>query len=310
MRVAALASALVAGATHAAAHDGTHLQTATSFWDALAMTFTVGGGLLYVAGVWRLMRRGVHLPVWQHAAFVAGSAALLTAVAPPLDARATLRFSAHMIQHELLVLIGAPLIVAARPIVPWLWGLPGQLRAAAGATLRSSAVGGPWRTLTHPLVACVLYGATLWTWHVPSLYESAVLNEAVHALQHAMFFGTAVLFWWGLLYGRYGRAAYGASVVFVFATMVHSGALGALFAFSSAPFYGVYVDRAAAAGVDASMDQQLGGLYMWIPAGIALTFIGVALLLAWMAEGERRVRGHRPNADPQGPRHSRRKNVA
>jgi putative membrane protein len=62
---------------------------------------------------------------------------------------------------------------------------------------------------------------------------------------------TSVLFWWGLVYGRYGRAAYGASALYVFTTMVHTGILGALFALSTSPYYGVYRDRAAASGVDA-----------------------------------------------------------
>jgi hypothetical protein len=72
--------------------------------------------------------------------------------------------------------------------------------------------------------------------------------------------------------------------------MVHSGVLGAIFALSYAPFYDIYRDRAAAAGVDPAVDQQLAGLYMWIPAGIVLTVCGLALLIAWLAEAERRTK--------------------
>ena len=100
--------------------------------------------------------------------------------------------------------------------------------------------------------------------------------------------GSAVLFWWGLVYGRYGRAAYGASPLYVFTTMVHTGVLGAVFTLSQTPFYRVYVDRASAAGIDATTDQQLAGLYMWVPAGLILTAFGLAPFVAWLAESERR----------------------
>jgi putative membrane protein len=129
----------------------------------------------------------------------------------------------------------------------------------------------------------------VWLWHVPVLYEAAVRNEAVHAVQHATFVATAVLFWWGLVYGRYGRAAYGASALFVFVTMIHTGALGALFAFSTSPYYPLYAERASDAGFDPVLDQQLAGLFMWIPAGLVLTVFALALMLAWLSESDRRA---------------------
>jgi heme/copper-type cytochrome/quinol oxidase subunit 3 len=98
-----------------------------------------------------------------------------------------------------------------------------------------------------------------------------------------------VLFWWGLVYGRYGRAAYGASALFVFVTMVHTGLLGALFALSTSAYYPMYRERAAAAGFDAVSDQQLAGLYMWVPSGIVLTVFGLALMVAWLSEADRRA---------------------
>jgi cytochrome c2 len=115
-----------------------------------------------------------------------------------------------------------------------------------------------------------------------------VRDEAVHALQHATFVGTAVLFWWGLVYGRYGRAAYGASALYVFVTSVHTGILGALFTLSDSPYYPLYAARAPYAGLDAVADQQLAGLYMWVPAGVVLTVFGLGLVVAWLSEAERR----------------------
>jgi putative membrane protein len=140
--------------------------------------------------------------------------------------------------------------------------------------------------LTAPLVAWALQGIVVWVWHVPALYERAVIDEAVHALQHAMFCVTSALFWWGLVYGRYGRAGYGASVFFVFTTVVHTGLLGAVFTLAPVPLYPLYAARAP----DPVADQQLAGLVMWVPAGLVLTLVGVALFAAWIGEADRRVR--------------------
>ena len=115
-------------------------------------------------------------------------------------------------------------------------------------------------------------------------YDLAVLDEGIHALQHAMFCITAALFWWGLVYGRYGRLGYGASVFYVFTTVVHTGLLGAVLTLSQVPLYPLYASRAP----DPLNDQQLAGLLMWVPAGLILTVVGVALFASWMGEANRR----------------------
>src|SRR6185503_10622658 len=146
-----------------------------------------------------------------------------------------------------------------------------------------------WRVLTAPIAAWALHGAAIWIWHAPALYEWAVRNESVHALQHLMFVGTSALFWWGLLYGRYGRAGYGAAVFYVFLTVVHTGILGAMVTFAPTPLYPIYAAPAAAHGIDALVDQQRAGLLMWIPAGFVMTLLGLALFAAWLGESERRA---------------------
>ena len=285
--------ALLFTAAPAAAHDGPHAPAGPSLWDAAVLAGLGAAALLYVAGQRRLRSRGVRGRRVERFAFWTGWTALVAAVAPPLDRAASYSFSAHMAQHELLMLVGAPLMIVARPIVPWLWGLSDRARAVAGGGLQASIVARAWRWLTTPIVAWALHGVAIWVWHLPVLYESAVQNEGVHTLQHATFVGTAVLFWWGLVQGRYGRAGYGASALYVFVTSVHTGILGALFALSNAPFYPLYADRAAYAGIDAVADQQLAGLYMWIPAGLILTLFGLALLVAWLSEADRRARAAR-----------------
>jgi cytochrome c oxidase assembly factor CtaG len=175
-----------------------------SGWDLAVLTLLGVLGLLYAVGSWRLARRNASLRLVERAGFWVGWAAMVAAVAPPLDSAAAQRFSMHMIQHELLMLVGAPLMIVGRPIVPWLWALPDGVRATAGAALQAGSVASVWRWFTFPLVAWALHGFTLWVWHLPALYEAAVRHEGIHAFQHATFVATAVFFWWGLVYGRYG----------------------------------------------------------------------------------------------------------
>jgi cytochrome c oxidase assembly factor CtaG len=260
-----------------------------SFWDATALALLTSGGLMYAIGTGRLAARGARVRRIEPAAFWIGWTATLSAVAPPLDHLAAELFSAHMGQHELLMLVGAPLMAVGRPVLPWLWAMPDRLRHHAASVLQRREPGALWNALTTPAVAWALHGATIWIWHAPVLYEAAVRNEALHAFQHATFMATAVLFWWGLVYGRYGRAAYGASVVFVFITALHTGVLGALFTFSRWPLYPLYAERAHAHGTDPIVDQQLAGILMWVPAGVVLMLFGLGLFLAWLSESDRRV---------------------
>lgn len=228
----------------------------------------------------------VRVPRLEMAAFLAGWCVLVVSLLSPIATWSEVLFSIHMGQHELLMLIAAPLITLGRPLVPMMWALPARWRhrLKGGAGLSPA-----WSRLTAPPVVFILHAAALWVWHLPPLYEAAVLDDRVHAVQHVSFTGTACLFWWGMLRGRYGRLGYGAAVFYVFATAMHSGGLGALITFATAPVYPLYVQRAAP-GVDPLVDQQLAGLIMWIPAGVVLTIFGLALVSAWLGEAERRAK--------------------
>jgi putative membrane protein len=193
-----------------------------------------------------------------------------------------------MAQHELMMLVGAPLLIAGRPLPVCMAGMTTSVRQRLAMVLQSAPAARPWRALTSPAVAWALHGAAVWIWHVPALYEAAAANEAIHALQHATFVGTAALFWWGMIYGRYGRAGYGAAVFYVFTTTVHTGLLGAILTLATSSFYPGYAVTAAARGVDPVEDQQLAGLIMWVPAGIVLTVAGVALFAAWISAADHR----------------------
>jgi putative membrane protein len=234
---------------------------------------------LYAIGLARMQARP---PRFEIASFAAGWLTLAIALLSPIATLSERLFSVHMTQHELLMLVAAPLLAIGRPLVPMLWALPRRWRSRAGAAPPGSAL----RLASSPPAVFVLHAVALWVWHIPLLYEAAVLDDRIHLLQHICFAGTATLFWWGLVRGRYGRTGYGAAFLYIFATAVHSGGLGALLAFSNQAWYPLYVQRAL--GVDAVTDQQLGGLMMWVPSGVIMMLFGLAMFAAWLGETERR----------------------
>ncbi|PYQ79546.1 MAG: hypothetical protein DMG01_08410 [Acidobacteria bacterium] len=198
-------------------------------------------------------------------------------------------FSAHMAQHELLMLAAAPLIAAAAPLIALLWVLPpGARRRVMLAVRRPSVVAATAVVTAPPTVWCV-HATALWVWHLPALYDAALEHEAVHIVQHLSFFGSAALFWWGLVHGRYGRLGYGAAVLYVFATAVHSGVLGALLTFSPRVWYPLYESTASRFGMTPLEDQQLAGLLMWVPASLVFIAGGLYFFAAWIRESERRA---------------------
>jgi putative membrane protein len=291
-RVAGLASLLLlAMAAPAGAHGGAaHALPAGSLaWDVATALMLVAAAGVYLVG-WARLRPGAGAPGPGVAlAYLAGLGAVAIALLSPIDDWSDVHFSAHMGQHELLVLFAAPLVVAGRPERVLRAGLPGRARRSVAAVLHRPGVAGALRLAGNRWLAAALHGAVVWLWHLPVLFEAALHDETIHAVQHLSFFATAALFWWAMVRGRYGRLGYGVAVVFVFLTCLHKGLLGALFAFAGRAVYPTHAARTEQAGGEALLDQELAGLLMWVPAGALTAALGVALFAAWLGALERRA---------------------
>jgi putative membrane protein len=247
---------------------------------------------LYARGVRRVWResgtgRGVRrFEAW---AFAGGWFALFVALVSPLHPWGEVLFSAHMTQHEVLMLAAAPLLVLGRPLLPFLWALPKSWRRGLGAAGKRGWFKSGWRAITHPLAAWAIHTAALWVWHTPALFQATLESDLVHTLQHVSFLGSALLFWWALIHGREGSMGYGAAALYMFTTSVHSGVLGALITFARTAWYPAYGGSTLSWGLTPLEDQQLGGLIMWVPAGLVYVVAGLALVAGWMRESERSV---------------------
>jgi cytochrome c oxidase assembly factor CtaG len=210
--------------------------------------------------------------------FAAGWLSLAGALTSPLHEGGERSFALHMIEHEIIMLVAALLLVAARPGPALLWALPRPLRQGFGAAARWPF----WRGLTNPITATFIQSAVMIGWHAPVLFDLALESEGWHIVQHLCFIGAALLFWWAMLSNKdHGGRMTAAFCLFV--TSMVGGGLGALMALSNSPWYAPYAALGLTPeGLTPAEDQQLAGLIMWIPGGLyhliaALLFLAKAL---------------------------------
>jgi cytochrome c oxidase assembly factor CtaG len=251
---------------------------------------------LYATGVARLWRRagyGRGATVIQTRCFVGGWLILASALISPLHEASKTVFTAHMIEHELIMAAAAPLLVLARPLPAMLWSLPAGWRRTLGRIPRSGLFPAFWRELTTPLIATIVHGLAIWLWHAPPLFEAALAHSPVHWLQHFCFLFSALLFWWALFFSPASRKGYGGAIGHLFATAGHTGLLGLLLLFSRHIWFPMQGIGSLAWNLAPIEDQQLAGLVMWIPAGLIYAGAAIALAGLWISGSGRQKETHR-----------------
>lgn len=222
-------------------------------------------------------------------AAAAGLAVLLIALVSPVDAIGSALFSAHMVQHLLLVSVAAPLLVAGGVTDAVFRGLPLVVRRSLARAAARTGIRYAWSGLRRPGPAFLLHVGFLWLWHLPQYYDAAIRFESVHALEHVTMLGSAFLFWIPLL-GRNPRVRMprGAAILYLFVFGLQMSLLGAALAMSDSPWYSGHAAWTAAWGLSPLEDQQVAGAIMWVPGG-ALYLAAVAVLfLGWMRDMEAR----------------------
>jgi len=268
-----------------------HSESNTAVWlSALALAVPTALATLYALGIvrlWHHARPGAGIRRREGAAFALGYSLLVIALAPPLDTLAGQLFSAHMVQHELLMLGAAPLLLLGKPLPVWLWALPRPWRRACGNVARSRLLAIPVQACQGPLIAWSQHLLVLWLWHVPALFQAALAHPLLHAVQHLVFLGSAMILWRVVFARRHGLWQAGTGTLTLFTTALHTGILGALLTFAPAPLYRLDANAENLPWLSALEDQQLGGLIMWVPGGFV--YIGALLILmsAWLRQIER-----------------------
>jgi cytochrome c oxidase assembly factor CtaG/ferredoxin len=228
---------------------------------------------IYARGWRRLRRRRPReFGVARLASFLSGIAAILLAVASPLDAFADLLLTAHMVQHLLLLMVAPPLILYGAPYLPILRGLPARvLKHGAGPFLASRGLQRFGRRLTHPLVCWLAFTITSLTWHAPELYELALRSPFWHEVEHLCFLSAALLFWWPVIQPWPSRAQWPrwAMIPYLFLADFQNTALAAFLIFCDRVVYPSYAAAPRLLSISPLEDQAAAGAVMWVPGSVA-----------------------------------------
>jgi putative membrane protein len=253
--------------------------------------------VLYWRGLSYSQSRGLvrHVPWWRAAAFAVALLVLLLALDSPLESLADSFLWAHMLQHELLTLGAAPLLLFSAPWLP-LWRsvpLPAR-RSTLRWILRRRWPRRLWHQLTRvlwtPTVAWLLFAGVFSLWHIPALYDLALEREEVHTLEHALFLGTALIFWAQVIPSRplHPRMSYPMQAIYLTTAALQSNVLGSLLVFSTGPIYTWYATQPrSASALPVLSDQHLAGATMDVFVTIVFFVAIVALLGYWLQEDER-----------------------
>jgi putative copper resistance protein D len=253
-------------------------------FDPTVVAALLAAGLLYLRGVGRVRRPDRKLAN-RGACFLGGLVVLWAALQSPIDTYADTRLSVHMVQHLLLTMVAAPLLVLGAPVTLALRACtPAFRRRRLLPLLRSR----PLRVLTTPLLGWVQFSLVLWASHFSPLYEAAVRSGGVHALEHLLYVTSAVLFWSPVIGidPSPKRLSHPARLLYLFLAMPQMSFLGLALWGASRVLYPSYQAALGRAALD---DQRLAGTIMGSTGMLVMVPALGLVLLDWLAREERKA---------------------
>jgi len=273
----------------------THGRLLLEAWD-LEPSVIIGCIALFLAYLW-VVRFRVNRKT---ALFGSGVLLMLLTLVGPLDFFGDdYLFSAHMLEHILLYLAVPPLLLLGLP--------PAPVRSLLSIKTAAKAE----RFLRRPAVAWLIAVGTMWLWHLPVLYNAALNNEGIHAVEHLSFLVTGTIFFWPIftpLPSRRISPIIGAA--YIFTAMSANMILGILLTFSPLGYYPRYMRSSDGTGIfrlirtvwklDPRSDINLGGMFMWIIGGLLYFASLLAVISRPYREPEERAAAEKGRADASG----------
>lgn len=236
----------------------------------------------YAVAVGPLRRRygwGAPVPWEQPIAFATGCGVLFVALTGPIhDLSDSYLFTVHMVQHLIITLLVPPLLLV---------GTPAWLVRAAPSWVQAAV-----RALGSAPAAFLLFNGMLAVWHLPALYNATLLRADTHVLEHLLFIATAVIGWWPILAPAHEyRAPMVVQMIYLLLVPFPMKVIGILITLSDRVLYPAYAIAPRVWGLDPLIDQQIGGMIMWVPAGFVFWIALAAHFFRWWEEARRQERG-------------------
>ena len=264
------------------AHAGHTVEFSWTDWSGhpsvlIGVLLLEGLYLLAVGPMRRYFPGSEELGLRRVVSFTLGVWMIFFALHSPLDVLSDeFLFSAHMVQHLILVLIVPPLLLI---------GTPGWLLRPL---LRSSIVYRALKFLTFPVIAALLFNLVFGVWHLPVLYEAGLNHLPIHILQHLVFMGGGTLMWWPVLspMRELPRLPYGGQILYLFVLSIPPAIVGAFITFSGKVLYKTYAQSPGIWGISPSTDQQIGGGIMKLPGFLILLAAAGIIFFTWAARQE------------------------
>ncbi|HLG50975.1 MAG TPA: cytochrome c oxidase assembly protein [Chloroflexota bacterium] len=259
-------------------------------WSPASWSFepgVVGGigalSLAYIIGVWRARPRSIWdehvVSVGEATAFGSAIILLVIALISPLDTLSSYLFSAHMLQHMLLVYIVPPLLLAGTPR----WLLEPLLEAPR---VRDIA-----RAVTGPIPAIIIFNVILVIWHMPEAWQAALVDNQIHAFEHLCFLGAGIIAWFPIFspVRVVPRLSYPGQMVYLFVQSLVPAVVGAFITFSGSVIYPLYSGVPKPWGLSPLVDQQLAGLLMKLLGTIFLWILVSVRFFQWFGHEEHEI---------------------
>lgn len=256
-------------------------------WSLADWSFEPGVviGLLAFAGAYAVaIQRWRPRTLWEQyvvskgeiVSFVVGLLLIALALLSPLDTLSDYMFSAHMLQHVILLYF-APLLI--------LLAIPSWLLSPIVERPRLHRIA---NVVTHPATAFLVFNLTLVVWHMTFFWQMALVDPPAHALEHLMFLGAGLLAWWPVFspLPSVGRLGYGAQCLYLFAQSLVPGILGAIITFSGQVVYPIYDVTEKLWGMSPLVDQQIAGLLMKILGTLFLWVLVTIRFFQWFNHEE------------------------
>jgi putative membrane protein len=240
-------------------------------------------GLLLLAAIywWRagVVRRtaGTTPSAGRQTAFAAALLIIFASLNGPIhDLSDYYLFSAHMVQHLLLSLVAAPLMV---------FGLTGDMLRPL---LRSRALAATARAITRPAICYAVFNVVIIFWHLPFAYNAAMANHGIHIVQHLTLLTASVLMWWPLMspLPELPRLSYPGQMLYCFLMVIPMSVVAIYIAMADTVLYPAYASAPRIWDLTPMTDQHIGGLIMWIPGGLFFYGIMSVVFFRWASRGE------------------------